>query len=64
MPFSLRRDGHFYTLAIGLIFIFNGAAGLAEVPTTGWHGYALELVTWIITFWLTGKIIRRPQAAN
>lgn len=61
---KLRRDWHYYVFAIGLIFILNGVIGVAGFPTEGWKSYAVGLVTWVISFWLAGKIIRRhPQAA-
>ncbi|BDH46871.1 hypothetical protein TUM12370_29150 [Salmonella enterica subsp. enterica serovar Choleraesuis] len=63
MSISLRRDWHYYALAIGFIFVLNGVLGLLEITASGWRGYALGLVTWVIGFWLAGKVIRRPEAA-
>lgn len=59
LPATLRRDWHFYAVAIGLIFILNGVVGLLGFASQGWRSYALGLVTWIIGFWLAGLIIRR-----
>lgn len=56
---KLRRDWHYYAFALGLIFILNGVVGLAGLKTDGWQSYAVGLVTWVISFWLAGKIIRR-----
>ena len=44
LPVKIRRDWHYYAFAIGLIFILNGVVGL---------------LTWVISFWLAGLIIRR-----
>ncbi|WP_253379003.1 DUF2754 domain-containing protein [unidentified bacterial endosymbiont] len=61
---KLRRDWHYYAFAIGLIFILNGVVGLLGFEAKGWQTYAVGLVTWIISFWLAGLIIRRrPEEA-
>ena len=44
---------------IGLIFILNGVVGLLGFEAKGWQTYAVGLVTWVISFWLAGLIIRR-----
>ena len=54
LPVKIRRDWHYYAFAIGLIFILNGVVGLL-----GFEAYAVGLVTWVISFWLAGLIIRR-----
>ncbi|MBJ3814755.1 DUF2754 family protein [Shimwellia pseudoproteus] len=59
LPQKIRRDWHYYAVAIGLIFILNGVAGLAGITAEGWRQYALGLVTWGLGFWLAGMIIRR-----
>ena len=59
LPVKIRRDWHYYAFAIGLIFILNGVVGLLVVEAQGWQTYAVGLVTWIISFWLAGLIIRR-----
>ena len=56
---KLRRDWHYYAFAIGLIFILNGVIGLLGFEAKGWQTYAVGLVTWVISFWLAGFIIRR-----
>ncbi|MBX8462317.1 DUF2754 domain-containing protein [Enterobacter sp. RIT637] len=56
---KLRRDWHYYAFAIGLIFILNGVVGLLGFEAKGWQTYAVGLVTWVISFWLAGLIIRR-----
>ncbi|RJT23780.1 DUF2754 family protein [Buttiauxella izardii] len=56
---KMRRDWHYYAVAIGLIFILNGVIGLLGFKTEGWQNYAVGLVTWVICFWLAGFIIRR-----
>lgn len=58
-PVKLRRDWHYYAFAIGLIFILNGVVGLLGFEAKGWQTYAVGLVTWVISFWLAGLIIRR-----
>ena len=50
---------HYYAFAIGLIFILNGVVGLLGFEAKGWQTYAVGLVTWVISFWLAGLIIRR-----
>ncbi len=45
--------------AIGLIFILNGVVGLLGFEAKGWQTHAVGLVTWVISFWLAGLIIRR-----
>ncbi|MBM2977277.1 DUF2754 family protein [Escherichia coli] len=49
----------YYAFAIGLIFILNGVVGLLGFEAKGWQTYAVGLVTWVISFWLAGLIIRR-----
>jgi type IV secretory pathway TrbD component len=56
---KMRRDWHYYAVAIGLIFILNGVIGLLGFKTEGWQNYTVGLVTWIICFWLASFIIRR-----
>ncbi|HFI5641989.1 DUF2754 family protein [Raoultella planticola] len=58
---KIRRDWHYYAFALGLIFILNGVVGLLGFETQGWKSYAVGLVTWVISFWIAGKIIRRRQ---
>ncbi|BBJ87842.1 DUF2754 family protein [Raoultella ornithinolytica] len=58
---KIRRDWHYYAFALGLIFILNGVVGLLGFETQGWQSYAVGLVTWVISFWIAGKIIRRRQ---
>jgi len=59
LPVKIRRDWHYYAFAIGLIFILNGVVGLLGFDAKGWQTYAVGLVTWVISFWLAGLIIRR-----
>jgi hypothetical protein len=59
LPAKIRRDWHYYAFAIGLIFILNGVVGLLGFEAKGWQEYAVGLVTWVISFWLAGLIIRR-----
>lgn len=59
LPAKIRRDWHYYAFAIGLIFILNGVVGLLGFEAKGWQTYGVGLVTWIISFWLAGLIIRR-----
>lgn len=59
LPDKIRRDWHYYAFAIGLIFILNGVVGLLGFEAKGWQTYAVGLVTWVISFWLAGLIIRR-----
>ena len=59
LPVKIRRDWHYYAFAIGLIFILNGVVGLLVFEAKGWQTYAVGLVTWVISFWLAGLIIRR-----
>lgn len=66
---KIRRDWHYYAVAIGFIFILNGVVGLLGFEAQGWQTYAVGLVTWVICFWLAGLIIRRrpedePGEAN
>jgi Protein of unknown function (DUF2754). len=61
LPDKIRRDWHYYAFAIGLIFILNGVIGLLGFDAKGWQSYAVGLVTWVISFWLAGLIIRRRQ---
>ncbi|EKM0372968.1 DUF2754 family protein [Cronobacter turicensis] len=59
---KIRRDWHYYAVAIGLIFIMNGVIGLLGFEAKGWQTYAVGLVTWVICFWIAGFIIhRRPE---
>jgi hypothetical protein len=59
LSLKMRRDWHYYAVAIGLIFILNGVIGLLGFKTQGWQSYAVGLVTWVICFWLAGLVIRR-----
>ncbi|MGT4730929.1 DUF2754 domain-containing protein [Escherichia coli] len=59
LPVKIRRDWHYYAFAIGLIFILNGVVGLLGFEAKGWQTYTVGLVTWVISFWLAGLIIRR-----
>ncbi|AAN41895.1 DUF2754 domain-containing protein [Shigella flexneri] len=59
LPVKIRRDWHYYAFAIGLIFILNGVVGVLGFEAKGWQTYAVGLVTWVISFWLAGLIIRR-----
>ncbi|AIR65411.1 membrane protein [Cedecea neteri] len=61
LTLKMRRDWHYYAVAIGLIFILNGVVGLLGLETKGWQSYAVGLVTWAIGFWIAGFIIRRPR---
>ncbi|EPE7488028.1 DUF2754 family protein [Cronobacter universalis] len=62
---KIRRDWHYYAVAIGLIFIMNGVIGLLGFEAKGRQTYAVGLVTWVICFWIAGFIIRRrPEAPN
>ncbi|ATF95263.1 Protein of uncharacterised function (DUF2754) [Cedecea neteri] len=61
LTLKMRRDWHYYAVAIGLIFILNGVVGLLGLETKGWQNYAVGLVTWAIGFWIAGFIIRRPR---
>lgn len=56
---KIRRDWHYYAVALGLIFIMNGVIGLLGFEAKGWQAYAVGLVTWVICFWIAGFIIRR-----
>ncbi|EOC1567023.1 DUF2754 domain-containing protein [Cronobacter dublinensis] len=56
---KIRRDWHYYAVALGLIFIMNGVIGLMGFEAKGWQTYAVGLVTWVICFWIAGFIIRR-----
>jgi hypothetical protein len=70
LSLKMRRDWHYYAVAIGMIFILNGVIGLLGLKTEGWQNYAVGLVTWVLCFWLAGFIIRRrpeqdePDAAK
>lgn len=64
LPEKIRRDWHYYAFAIGLIFILNGVVGLLRFEAQGWQTYAVGLVTWVISFWLAGLIIRRRPAED
>jgi len=64
LPEKIRRDWHYYAFAIGLIFILNGVVGLLGFEAQGWQTYAVGLVTWVISFWLAGLIIRRRPAED
>ena len=59
---KIRRDWHYYAVALGLIFILNGVVGLLGFETQGWQYYAVGLVTWVISFWIAGFVIRRRPA--
>ncbi|WP_297206833.1 DUF2754 family protein [uncultured Pluralibacter sp.] len=59
LPDKIRRDWHYYAFAIGLVFILNGVIGVAGFETEGWQSWAVGLVTWVVSFWLAGFIIRR-----
>lgn len=56
---KIRRDWYYYAFVIGFIFIFNGVVGLLGFEVKGWQIYVVGLVTWVISFWLAGLIIRR-----
>ncbi|EOY5422193.1 DUF2754 family protein [Cronobacter dublinensis] len=56
---KIRRDWHYYAVALGLIFIMNGVIGLLGFEAKGWQTYAVGLVTWVICFLIAGFIIRR-----
>ena len=56
---KLRRDWHYYAFAIGLIFILNGVVWLFVFEAEGRETYGGGRVTWVISFWLAGLIIRR-----
>ncbi|MHB3830052.1 DUF2754 domain-containing protein [Klebsiella pneumoniae] len=56
---KIRRDWHYYAVALGLIFILNGVVGLLGFETQGWQSYAVGLITWVISFWIAGFVIRR-----
>lgn len=43
---KIRRDWHYYAVALGLIFILNGVVGLLGFETHGWQSYAVGLITW------------------
>lgn len=58
---KMRRDWHFYALAIGFIFVLNGIVGVLGFETNGWKSYAVGIVTWVISFWLAALFIRRPR---
>lgn len=60
LTLKMRRDWHYYAVAVGFIFILNGVVGLLGVESAGWKSYALGLVTWIISFWLASFLIRPP----
>lgn len=60
LTLKMRRDWHYYAVAVGFIFILNGAVGLLGVEAAGWKSYALGVVTWVISFWLASFLIRRP----
>ena len=49
---KIRRDWHYYAVALGLIFILNGVVGLLGFETQGWQSYAVGLITWVISFWI------------
>ena len=59
LPVKIRRDWHYYAFDIGLIFILNCVVGLLGFEAKVWQTYAVGLVTWVISFWLAGLIIRR-----
>ena len=59
---KIRRDWHYYAVALGLIFIMNGVGGLLGYETEGGRSSAVGLVTWVISFWIAGFIIRRRPA--
>jgi len=44
LSLKMRRDWHYYAVAIGLIFILNGVIGLLGFKTEGWQSYAVGLV--------------------
>ncbi|UMX53099.1 DUF2754 domain-containing protein [Escherichia coli] len=66
LPVKIRRDWHYYAVSpLALIFILNGVVGLLGFEAKGWQTYAVGLVTWVISFWLAGLIIRRrPDEEN
>lgn len=59
VPVKIRCDWHNYAFAIGLIFILNGVVGLLGFEAQGWQTYAVGLVNWGVSFWLSGLVIRR-----
>jgi len=61
LTLKMRRDWHYYAVAVGFIFILNGVVGILGFETVGWQSYAVGFVTWVISFWLASFIIRRPQ---
>lgn len=61
LTLKMRRDWHYYAVAVGFIFILNGVVGIMGLETSGWKSYAVGLVTWVISFWLAGFFIRRPR---
>ncbi len=42
---KIRREWHYYAVALGLIFILNGVVGLLGFETQGWQSYAVGLIT-------------------
>lgn len=58
---KIRRDWHYYAVAVGFIFILNGVTGMLGFESTGWKSYVTDVTSWIISFWLAGLFIRRPQ---
>ena len=57
LPVKIRRDWHYYAFA-GSACSFLWRGGVAD-EAKGWQTYAVGLVTWVISFWLAGLIIRR-----
>lgn len=58
---KIRRDWHYYAVALGLIFILNGVVGLLGLKLR----VAIlrrRLITWVISFWIAGFVIRRRPA--
>lgn len=64
LTMKMRRDWHYYAVAVGFIFILNGVVGIMGLDASGWKSYAVGLVTWVISFWLAGFFIRRPHQAE
>nr|VUD30454.1 inner membrane protein [Raoultella sp. NCTC 9187] len=61
---KIRRDWHYYAIALGLIFILNGVVGLLGFETQGWQSYAVGLVTWSLASGWRGllfAVVRRSK---
>ncbi|MDY0970661.1 DUF2754 family protein [Siccibacter turicensis] len=64
LPDNIRRDWHYYAVAIGLTFIIYGVVGLLGFEAKGWQTWAVGLVAWVISLWLAGRVIRRRPEEN